>query len=381
VPKNIVVCCDGTGNEYGDANSNVVNLFQSLILDDTRQVAYYHPGVGTEGSPTSRNRLEAAYSIVMGLGFGAGLLQYVGDAYRFLMDEYEEGDQIFLFGFSRGAYTVRALAGMIHMFGLLHAGNEGLIPYMLKLFARRTRAAGGLSPSFEVADGFKKTFSRDCQLHMVGVWDTVSSVGMVWDPLKLPYTAVNPIMKNGRHALSIDERRCFFRNNLWGPALEGQTIKQIWFAGVHSDVGGSYPWQQSGLSQITMEWMLCEAVGLGLLVDAERARKVAGQIPPAPPVAPNPAQWIHKSLHGAWWILEFIPRKYYDSATKKEKWRIPLGASRTIPPGSVFHESLARKGQVDPTYHPKNLPPGWEECIEPWGRCDFGRGSGSEELG
>src|ERR1700677_171359 len=103
------------------------------------------------------------------------------------------------------------------------------------------------------------------------------------DPFKLAYTAVNPIMKNGRHALSIDERRCFFRNNLWGPALEGQAIKQVWFAGVHSDVGGSYPWQQSGLSQITMEWMLCEAVGLGLLVDAERARKVVGQIPPAPP--------------------------------------------------------------------------------------------------
>jgi hypothetical protein len=263
---------------------------------------------------------------------------------------------------------------MIQMFGLLHAGNEGLIPYILKLFARRTRAAGGMTSTFEVASGFKKTFSRDCQLHMVGVWDTVSSVGAVWDPLKLPYTAVNPIMKNGRHALSIDERRCFFRNSLWGDALEGQTIKQVWFAGVHSDIGGSYPPLESGLSQIALQWMLCEAVGLGLLVHPWRARKAVGSVPPPPPVAPNPAQPIHKSLQGAWWLLELLPRRYYDSATGKERWRIPLGASRTISPGSTIHESVAKKFEVDTTYKPKNLPPDWQEHIEPWVRCEFPEG-------
>jgi uncharacterized protein (DUF2235 family) len=374
--KNIVICCDGTGNEYGDRNSNVVNLYRALVLNDARQVAYYHPGVGTEGSPTSRNRLEAAFSMVMGLGFGEGLLSYVGDAYRFLMNEYAEGDQIFLFGFSRGAYTVRALSGMIHMYGLLHLGNEGMIPYILKMYARHTREADGMLPTLKVAEGFKQTYSRSPRLHMVGVWDTVSSVGMVWDPLKLPYTAENPSMVHGVHALSIDERRCFFRNNLWGapvntkPGEEPQTIHQVWFAGVHSDVGGSYPSAESGLSQITLEWMMCEAVKFGLLVDPWRAQMILGCYPPPPPVAANPGQPIHVSLRGLWWLLEAIPRRVYDFTKKKKHWTIPLDSSRLIPPGSIVHQSVVDKIAVDATYRPKNLPEGWESCVEPWVRWD-----------
>ena len=236
--KNIVICCDGTGNEFGDNNSNVVKLYSTLVIDGRMQIGYYHPGVGTMGAPTATNKLSKAWSIVMGLAFGAGLLTNVGDAYRYLMNTYEEGDRVFLFGFSRGAYTVRALAGVLHMFGLLCPGNDGLIPYITQMYAKKTRQAGGMKHTFEVAEGFKETFCRDCPLHLVGVWDTVSSVGWTWDPLKLPYTAQNPAMLNGRHAVSIDERRCYFRNNLWGPVLTGQNIKQVWFAGVHSDVGG-----------------------------------------------------------------------------------------------------------------------------------------------
>ncbi len=368
--KNIVICCDGTGNEYGDNNSNVVTLFSALVLDETRQVGYYHPGVGTEGSPTSRNKAEALFSISAGLAIGTGILQYVGDSYRYLMNVYEEGDQIYLFGFSRGAYTVRALAGMVNMYGLLRAGNEGLIPYILKMFSRKARMAGGMTPSFAEAVGFKKTFSRNVKLHVVGVWDTVSSVGMVWDPLKLPYTAVNPSMVHGLHALSIDERRSFFRNNLWGAPLpktidgEQQTIKQVWFAGVHSDVGGSYPALESGLSQITLEWMLGEAVKLGLLVDPHRAERVLGRIPPQPPVPPNPAQLIHNSLTGAWWLLEWYPRRVYDWTTKKKRWAMPFGSRRQIPEGSTNSPECVEKMRIDPTYKPKNLPEGWQRCIE-----------------
>jgi uncharacterized protein (DUF2235 family) len=380
VPKNIVICCDGTGNEYGDNNSNVVNLYRTLVLDDRRQVAYYHPGVGTEGSPSSRNKVEAFLSVVAGLAFGAGLLDYVGDAYRFLMDQYEEGDQIFLFGFSRGAYTVRALAGMVHMYGLLHGGNEGLIPYIVRMYAQKTREAAGIVPTLTVADGFKRTYSRSPTLHLVGVWDTVSSVGMVWDPLKLSYTGQNPSMVHGLHALSIDERRCFFRNNLWGAPLpiepneEQQTIHQVWFAGVHSDVGGSYASAEAGLSQITLEWMLYGALKFGLLVDPQRAQMVLGRCPPPPPVAPTAAQRIHTSLKDAWWLLELVPRRVYDAATKKSRWTLPLGSTRTIPAGSIVHESVVRKMEVDATYRPKNLPAGWKECVEPWVGCDFPAG-------
>jgi len=107
--KNIVICCDGTGNEFGDRNSNVVELYSTLIVDGRRQIAYYHPGVGTMGAPTATNRLSKLWSVLTGLAFGAGLLDNVADAYRYLMEMFEEGDQVFLFGFSRGAYTVRVL--------------------------------------------------------------------------------------------------------------------------------------------------------------------------------------------------------------------------------------------------------------------------------
>jgi uncharacterized protein (DUF2235 family) len=379
MPKNIVICCDGTGNEFGDHNSNVVKLYSALVIDGRTQVGYYHPGVGTMGAPTATNRLSKAWSVVMGLAFGAGLLSNVSDAYRYLMDTYEDGDKVFLFGFSRGAYTARALAGVLHMFGLLCPGNDGLIPYIIQLYARRTRKAGGMTHTFEVADGFRDTFGRKCPLHMVGVWDTVSSVGWVWDPLKLPYTAQNPTMINGRHAVSIDERRCYFRNNLWGSQLEGQSIKQVWFAGVHSDVGGSYAPALSRLSQIALEWMLCEASSLGLLINAERANQVLARVPapvppppkvpPPPPVPPNPAAKINNSLTFVWWILEFFPHSYYDSVAKKKKWRIPLGARRVIPEDSVLHATVIEKLQVDPSYRPPNLPQA--RSVDPRWECPF----------
>jgi uncharacterized protein (DUF2235 family) len=367
--KNIVVCCDGTGNEFGDHNSNVVKLYSTLIIDGHRQVGYYHPGVGTMGAPTARNRISKAWSVVMGLAFGAGLLDNVSDAYRYLMNVFEEGDRVFLFGFSRGAYTVRALAGVLHMFGLLYPGNDGLIPYITRMFAKRSRKAAGMTHTFQVADEFKATFCRHCPLHLVGVWDTVSSVGWIWDPLKLPYTAQNPDMANGRHAVSIDERRCYFLNNLWGAPLPGQNIKQVWFSGVHSDVGGSYPYIESGLSQISLEWMLCEALSFGLLVDPQKASRALGRIPPPPPTAPDPATRIHNSLTLSWWILEFLPHSYYDRLSKRTKWRIPLGAKRLIPDGSVLHATVGEKLRADPTYRPPNLPA--EPGEEPRNPCPF----------
>ncbi|MGA2413745.1 MAG: DUF2235 domain-containing protein [Candidatus Sulfotelmatobacter sp.] len=367
--KNIVICCDGTGNQFGDHNSNVVKLYSTLIVDGRRQIGYYHPGVGTMGDPTAHNKISSAWSVVMGLAFGAGLLANVGDAYRYLMNTFEEGDHVYLFGFSRGAYTARALGGVLHMFGLLCPGNDGLIPYVIRLYAKRTRDAAGMTHTFQVAEGFKATFCRHCPLHFVGVWDTVSSVGWVWDPLKLPYTGQNPDMANGRHAVSIDERRCYFRNNLWGSQLPGQNIKQVWFAGVHSDVGGSYAPAESGLSQIALEWMLCEATQFGLLIDPEVADRVLGRVPPPPPVTPNPAAKEHNSLTTAWWILEFLPHSYYDSVAKKAKWRIPLGASRVIPEGSVLHETVSEKLQVDSSYEPPNLPKTFG--IEPRDPCRF----------
>lgn len=364
--RNIVICCDGTGNEFGGENSNVVKLYGTLVVND-EQLGYYHPGVGTMGSPTARGPVEKDWTRVLGLAFGAGLLSNVADAYRYLMNTYRDGDRIYLFGFSRGAYTARALAGMLHVCGLLCPGNEGLIPYALRIYAAKTRRAAGAVRTLDVAHRFKKTFSRDVLIDFVGIWDTVSSVGWIYDPIVLPNEGRNPIVKVGRHALAIDERRCFYHDKVWGtPFTKGdpeyvvdQDIKQVWFAGAHSDVGGSYPEAESGLSKLALEWMFCEAYRFGLKIDLRRAHVVLGRspLPHKPPyVQPDPLADLHRSLHGLWWALECLPHKYYRQATHHREWRIPLGARRTIPAGSRIHESVFQRMAGCPDYRPKNLP-------------------------
>ena len=227
VPKNIVICCDGTGNDFGQCNSNVVRLYTALIVDN-RQVAYYHPGVGTMGAPTARTKAGKKLSLLLGLAFGAGFRDNVLDAYRYLMETYADGS-VYLFGFSRGAYTARALAGLLYGYGLLCRGNEGHLPYAWASYRKQLRIINSANRksaykagvrqkvSISSADQFKHTFShRDFSIHFVGLWDTVSSVGWISSPLELLHISQNPAMRIGRHAISIDERRCFYQDNCWG---------------------------------------------------------------------------------------------------------------------------------------------------------------------
>jgi len=357
--KNIVICCDGTGNEFrGDGNSNVVKLYSTLIINQA-QVGYYHPGVGTMGDPSARTWMGKQWSRAKGLAFGAGFLANVADAYRYLMDAYADGDRVFLFGFSRGSYTARSLAGVLHMYGLLCPGNQGLIPYIIQMFARKTREAAGLTETLQTADNFKAAFSRDCPMHFEGLWDTVSSVGWIFSPLVLPFSARNPSMREGRHAISIHERRCYYRQNLWGAPFKDQNIKQVWFTGVHSDIGGSYPESQSGLSKVTLEWMLHEAAEAGLIIDRSKAAVVLGKAARPEPwmpqyVAPDGNAQMHDSLRGFWWILEYLPHRYVDfrSGSPVVRWRIPRGARRQIPTGSTIYEFA------------KPFVPAWDESFK-----------------
>src|ERR1035438_8077824 len=153
MPKQIVICCDGTGNEFGDQNSNVIKLYQTLARDQN-QIAYYHPGVGTMGSRNALTGFGKWWTKVVGLAFGYGISDNVADAYLFLMRRYQPGDQVYVFGFSRGAYTARAFCGMLHIVGLLSEDNEALIPYAIRMLK-------GNKIDFKVAADFKKTFSRD----------------------------------------------------------------------------------------------------------------------------------------------------------------------------------------------------------------------------
>jgi uncharacterized protein (DUF2235 family) len=166
--------------------------------------------------------------------------------------------------------------------------------------------------SFEVAASFKTTFSREYGgTWFVGVWDTVNSVGWVRTPLKIPYATNNPDIQIGRHAVSIDERRAFFRQNLWKPAplpnpSGPKDLKQVWFAGVHCDVGGGYPPEENGLSMIALRWMLAESKSAGLLVDTVKEGSVLTKI------AADPGAKIHNSLTPAWWIAELVPKPHWD---------------------------------------------------------------------
>jgi uncharacterized protein (DUF2235 family) len=357
MPKNIVVCCDGTANEFAQDKTNVVKLFSTLHHDPIRQVTYYHPGLGTMEPAGALTTFTRKWTKLLGKAAGYGLPADIRDAYVFLMNHYESGDKVFLFGFSRGAYTVRAVAAMLHMYGLIRPGNEPLVPYairMLSSVSRTTQAAktGAQGAVFELASDFKGTFcSTECMPWFVGVWDTVSSVGWVENPLKIPFTATNPDIQIGRHAISIDERRAFFRTNLWRPssteALAGpKDLKQVWFPGVHCDVGGGYPESESGLSKIALEWMLREARAAGLLVsDAEQA-KILGETGGAGYVPPNPAAPRHESLKNAWRIAEFIPKRHYNWKTGRSERRMNLFRRRTIPAGALIHDSAFQRGDV-----------------------------------
>jgi len=376
--KRILVFCDGTGNDFSapnvldghpgsGRNSNVVKLYTAAKVNN-EQVAYYHPGVGTMGAPTATHWLDRQWSKIKGLAFGAGFRDNVFDAYRYLMETYEENggegneDEVFLFGFSRGAYTVRALAGLLDGYGLLCRGNEGHLPYAWRMYIEQHERAGrDQTRHIEPNESFRTTFSHpNFKIHFMGVWDTVSSVGWIYTPLRLFNVAQNNILEIGRHAVSIDEHRCFFQDNLWSEVpLPGQDLVQAWFAGVHSDIGGSYPQTEAGLADITLRWMLAEAKHAGLTTDELRESAILGG--PAPPAdsalrydTPKDSR-LHNSLMSAWKLLEIVPHIYFNQDYGREYMRVPLGLRRRqLPPGALVHASVAERMR-SAGYAPPNL--------------------------
>lgn len=344
--RNIVLCLDGTNNKYAAVNTNVIKLY--AILDKrTDQLSYYQPGIGTFAPPGLLNKVKRWLITRLDLAIAWLLEEHVSDAYRFVMRYYEEGDRIFLFGFSRGAYTARVLAAMLYKVGLLSRGNEELISFAWDIFRKDS--------NFELANGFRHTFARSVPIHFLGLWDTVSSVGWAWAPKRFEYTMNNPSVGVVRHALALDERRAYFVQNLWGT---GKDVKQVWFPGVHCDVGGGYVETEAGLSKIALKWLLEEAESQGLQTKPEAKAAILPAKDSRAYAAPNPVGVKHESLEKLWWIPEFLPKRIKDPANNwAPRWILPLGRSRTVPDGALVHSSVfARKGGPD-AYDPKNVPP------------------------
>ncbi|TFK64432.1 hypothetical protein BDN72DRAFT_264633 [Pluteus cervinus] len=281
-PKKLILCFDGTGNKFGQENSNVVRFFTALKKDDPdKQLCYYQPGVGTYTTVKFNTVFFNYLYRLKEEALASDLEDHVKEGYSFIMKNYYPGDEIFLFGFSRGAYTARALSGMIYKVGLLPRHNDRQIDFAFTVYNTYDKSGA------RTARKFKKAFALDVPVRFVGVWDTVSSVGII--PTTLPFSTYNDGVKAFRHAIALDERRARFRPCLWGEPqptrevldndpkihrrekasrdewdfkpMDITDVKEVWFVGCHADVGGgSHPDEDDddSLSYIALRWMIME---------------------------------------------------------------------------------------------------------------------------
>ncbi|KKY21487.1 putative sporulation associated protein [Phaeomoniella chlamydospora] len=332
-PKRLVLCFDGTGNSYSGttADTNVVKIYQKFDKSTKDQFHYYQPGIGTYTlDPDSLNLNpceKLTQNVKKTLDQAAGLMfdAHVMAGYRFLMEHYGSGDRIFIFGFSRGAFTARFLARMICAVGILSRGNEEMVRFTYKRYQDSITKSGmykGRSAEEITKDlhNFKSTFCRtNVMPYFLGLWDTVNSVGVFGLPGSKrkrrdehQYDSVAKTAVYVRHAVAIDERRCKFRPALLIPGatkadddnIEPQTTggnrsttrttarepvpkkppktREVFFAGNHCDIGGGYPIKSVGenvdgeepmqLSDITLNWMLEELDAVNEVTERPEAR-------------------------------------------------------------------------------------------------------------
>jgi uncharacterized protein (DUF2235 family) len=271
--KRLVICADGTWNERDQINqqtkrprpTNVTKVARALrprARNGVDQIVFYHDGIGTRG-PLDR---------ITGGAFGRGMENNIRVLYRFIVYNYEPGDELYLFGFSRGAFTVRSLAGFMFKVGLIEKNDDYYLP---EIYGCYESNKGPGSPEWIRAFHNVKTPRPSPPIRFVGVWDTVGALGApgllghMVNRNKYQYHDVNlnPSIENAYHALAIDERRKPFAPNLWTrPEGWAGRLEQAWFAGVHSNVGGGlFP---DGLANEALQWIVEHAEALGLEFDA-----------------------------------------------------------------------------------------------------------------
>jgi uncharacterized protein (DUF2235 family) len=361
--KRLVICCDGTWNTPAQeennlpAPTNVVRLFNAVAEVDAEgnaQEKYYHPGVGTEGSLLARTA---------GGIYGDGLDKNIMSAYSWLGSRYDPGDAVYLFGFSRGAYTVRSLGGLLSRCGLPVLRGLASKDAWGRVDAAYQRGyQEDRKPEQWRQPGWPWMDPGTIPIEFIGVWDTVGARGvpddlalfnLLDDPERWRFYDVKlgSRVKMARHALAMDEMRASFTPTLWTgddgqPIYDDGTgrVKQLWFAGVHGDVGGGYG--ATGLSDTALAWMIDEAAGTGLVFAASFRRQVR----------PDPQGVLHDSVKGVFKALRTRPRNLPDLAA-----------------GAGFHPSAVERHRTPPItqapYHAtRKLAPGEQVAVPVYAR-------------
>jgi uncharacterized protein (DUF2235 family) len=328
----LVVCFDGTWNRPddtpwdGDRNTNVRKFYESVLReqhpDGVTQWAWYDKGVGTRWNERIR-----------GGAFGYGIDENIKQGYEYLVHNYDEGDEIFVIGFSRGAYTARSLVGLIRNSGLVRHTDR--IEHAYALYRQRDEG-----PDTPEALDFRQTHAREVRIRFLGVWDTVGALGV---PLRafewlnrreyaFHDAELSGIVDHAYHAVAVDEHRADYKVTLWTREKPGQTVEQRWFPGAHGNVGGGYP--THALSNLALRWMQEKARACGLEIDPS--------LVPAPvpdelraPVADSFGEF----LHGLYALTH--PRFYRE-------------VGDATAPQQVVDPSVARKYALDPSYRPRN---------------------------
>lgn len=329
MPKNIVIFSDGTGQEGGEgADTNIYKLFNMIEDRTSQQISFYDRGLGT------------GWRKITGNVGGAGISKNILECYTFIFENFEAGDQIYLFGFSRGAATVRSLSSFIHYFGIMPKSRPELIKKAYKIykfkdeFRRKTKAKKFVSTHHTMWTRIK----------FLGCYDTVAALGL---PNSKPISKlINKIpgfqhkfhnfklsesVENAYQALAIDEERKTFHPILWdADVLDYQAIKQVWFCGMHTDVGGGYDEQE--LSDIPFDWMKNMAVGHGLIIWPRNSVSIHGDV----------NGQMHNSRGNGW-------TKYY---RKKQRFWDSNRTDRPIVHKSVLLRNKNVNNNDNPPYKP-----------------------------
>lgn len=358
--KRLVVFCDGTWNKEDQKTrdgrpcpTNVLRLFELTRIgdgDNCPQIVHYVRGVG--------NRWDER---VTGGGFGLGISDNIQGAYQFLVSNYEDGDEIFLFGFSRGAFTVRSLAGMIYNVGILRRDRLHLLE---EAYAHYRSSDPKWHPGSDLSKAFRAANTHGNEkIKFLGVWDTVGALGAPFGyvvakllnlifPTQFHDTKISPIILNAYHACAIDEKRWPFRPtrmeltetrkieaaqvNAADANAEKFNYEEVWFPGVHSDIGGGYP--EAGLSDCALQWMVEKAQSHGLCVN-DLSTIVA------PPFEANALAPMHDS-QTAWYRLTTKIFVYWPKALLKLINKSEASLIDRVQENGDFIRQLDESGQL-----------------------------------